>query len=191
MISLAKHLAFFLSVASLTSANHLFTLVNRCGFGVNMSIDNWSRTPYTGPQPPTIAAGQSWSTTIPSGWDGRICDNRNCYTGGSITEFNLDTGNCTLSKDVSLPLYRRAHAAYSLVYTPQAYDISNINGFSVGQQIDVPGCDTVTCASSSCPCNQAYPPGNLAGTCPNEGTIDNPVRGCGAGNIAFTIVYCP
>jgi len=170
MISFKKSFVFLVSAAGFASAGHLFTLVNRCGHGVNMSIDNWSRTPYNGPQPPTLGAGKSWSTTIPSGWDGRICDNRNCYGGGSMTEFNLDTGN---------------------FYTPQAYDISNIQGFTIGQQIVASGCQTVTCPSGSCPCNQAYPPGNMAGSCPNKSTVDNPVRACGAGDIAFTITYCP
>lgn len=30
-------------------------------------------------------------------------DNRNCYGGGSLTEFNLDVGNCTMSHQ--FPLY--------------------------------------------------------------------------------------
>jgi hypothetical protein len=69
--------------------------------------DNWSGTPYNGPQPPTIGAQSSWSTTIPNGWDGRFCDNRNCYGDGSLTEFNLDAGNCTSSQYSIVPIFLR------------------------------------------------------------------------------------
>lgn len=63
--------------------------------------DNWSGTPYTGSQPPAIHPGGTWTTTIPNGWDGRICDKRNCYGGGSMTEFNMDAGGCMFFPVVS------------------------------------------------------------------------------------------
>lgn len=41
----------------------------------------------------------------------------------------------------------------------QAYDISNIQGFTQSMQIAVNGCDTVTCTNVNCGCSSAYPPG--------------------------------
>lgn len=124
-------------------------------------------------------------------WLGRIFNqDGTCGSLGencSMTEFNLDTGSS---------------------YTPQAYDISNIQGFTQALQIRSPGCDTVTCKSASCSCKQAYPIGvsspsssirllrgsslNVADSQDMSGCgNDYPVRACGAGNKAFEIVFCP
>ncbi|KAF8142811.1 hypothetical protein K438DRAFT_1994524 [Mycena galopus ATCC 62051] len=57
------------------------------------------------------------------------------------------------------------------------YDISNIQGFSVAQQI-IPGVSgaTVTCISANCPCNEAYRPGDTSGTCGGTGPVDQATR---------------
>ncbi|KAJ7454575.1 hypothetical protein B0H11DRAFT_2043877 [Mycena galericulata] len=70
------------------------------------------------------------------------------------------------------------------------YDISNIQGFSVAQQI-IPdsGCSTVTCTSENCPCDQAYRPGDTSGTCGGTGPVDQATRVCGSSG--YTVVYCP
>lgn len=79
-------------------------------------------------------------------------------------EFNLDSGD---------------------KYTPQSYDISNIQVFTQSMQIVAQGCQTVKCTNANCGCSQAYPVGDTTG-CGN----DSPVRGCGAGAIAFTSEWC-
>ncbi|KAJ7291826.1 hypothetical protein C8J57DRAFT_1274028 [Mycena rebaudengoi] len=74
------------------------------------------------------------------------------------------------------------------------YDISNIQGFSVAQQI-IPdgGCSTVTCTKVNCPCNQAYRPNDISGTCGGTGPVDQARRFCACGDsaIGFTVIYCP
>ena len=44
-------------------------------------------------------------------------------------------------------------------FTPQAYDISNIQAFTQSVSIGANGCQSTTCTSVKCPCTQAYPPG--------------------------------
>jgi hypothetical protein len=44
-------------------------------------------------------------------------------------------------------------------WTPQAYDISNIQGFTQSVSIGANGCKSTTCKNVHCPCLQAYPPG--------------------------------
>ncbi|KAJ6590783.1 hypothetical protein B0H10DRAFT_2092061 [Mycena sp. CBHHK59/15] len=70
------------------------------------------------------------------------------------------------------------------------YDISNILGYSVPQQI-IPdsGCSVVTCTSAGCPCDQAYRPGDTSGTCGGTGPVDQATRVCGSSG--YTVVYCP
>ncbi|KDQ08261.1 hypothetical protein BOTBODRAFT_59467 [Botryobasidium botryosum FD-172 SS1] len=172
MFSLQKLAVSALLFVGSASAAHTFNLVNRCGSGVPLLVHNWGRTPYTGAQPGTVGAGQTRTLTMPDGWNGRICHNvggcgNSCYGSCSMTEFNLDTGD---------------------FYTPQAYDISNIQGYTIAQSISVAndgGCQSVTCRAANCPCSQAYPIGDLSG-CGN----DSPVRACGAGAKAFTITCC-
>ncbi|KAF8129091.1 hypothetical protein K438DRAFT_2032593 [Mycena galopus ATCC 62051] len=68
-------------------------------------------------------------------------------------------------------------------YTPNSCDISN---FTQSISLGAEGCDTVTCTSANFSCEDAYPIGDMTG-CGN----DLPVKVCGAGNIAFTVVFCP
>jgi hypothetical protein len=71
-------------------------------------------------------------------------------------------------------------------YTPNSYDISNIQGFTQSISLGAEGCATVTCTDPSCSCTDAYPIGDTTG-CGN----DLPVKACGKGNIPFTVVFCP
>ena len=43
--------------------------------------------------------------------------------------------------------------------TAQAYDISNVQGFTQSVSIGADGCESTTCQAVNCPCTQAYPPG--------------------------------
>ncbi|QRW02207.1 pathogenesis-related protein PR5K (thaumatin family) [Ceratobasidium sp. AG-Ba] len=124
-------------VASGVQAAHTLTLKNNCGFAVGLKLSNWPGHPaYTGPAIGTISSKGSKTVTVPNGWDGRICDaaggcgNGDCYGKCSMTEFNMD--------------------ANGLNY----YDISNIQAYTVPQKI-TSNCDSVTCGSATCPCDQA------------------------------------
>ncbi|KAK7444097.1 hypothetical protein VKT23_015495 [Stygiomarasmius scandens] len=179
-----KFFAIVAAFAFATSAyaDHAFTLHNKCTKAVKPVIAD-TRCGYSprcddaasfkGAQPGSLAAGASKTVTIPSKWVGRIFNqNGSCGPKGekcTITEFNLDSGN---------------------QFTPQSYDISNIQGFTQSIQIGAQGCDTVTCTNKNCGCKNAYPVGDTTG-CASTGTVDNPVRACGAGNIAFSVVFCP
>ncbi|KII86556.1 hypothetical protein PLICRDRAFT_259199 [Plicaturopsis crispa FD-325 SS-3] len=152
---------------------HPFTLVNKCGNAINAVVADTKcgysprcddASAYSGAQPGTIAAGASASITIDNAWVGRIfAQNGNCGAKGedcTISEFNLDTGS---------------------QYTAQAYDISNIQGFTQSTSLGAAGCATSTCTSASCACTDAYPVGDTTG-CGD----DAPVKACGPGAIAFT-----
>ncbi|KAI5900696.1 uncharacterized protein SCHCODRAFT_02482687 [Schizophyllum commune H4-8] len=154
-------------------SGHVFTLVNHCKHAVQPHIANTrcgysprcgDATDFKGAQPAKLAVGKSTKVTIPSRWVGRIFNKTaKCGAKGescTVTEFSLDTGD---------------------KYTPQAYDISNIQGFTQSIRIKSAGCETATCRSKSCPCKQAYPVGDMSG-CGN----DSPVKGCKAGNQPFT-----
>lgn len=82
-----------------------------------------------------------------------------------MLEFNLDTGS---------------------FYTPQAYDISNIQGLTQSVSVQGDGCGLSECKEAGCGCKDAYPVGDMSG-CGD----DQPVKGCGAGDVGFTIVFCP
>jgi len=91
--------------------------------------------------------------------------------------------------------------------TAQAYDISNVQGFTQSVSIGADGCESTTCQAVNCPCTQAYPPGVsthnthpqasipfwfLAECSPPSISKDtsgcgngSPVRARGAGNIGF------
>ncbi|KAJ3754674.1 hypothetical protein EV360DRAFT_51182, partial [Lentinula raphanica] len=155
-----------------------FTLVNKCGSSITPRVANTacgysplkrSLYPSTYAAYPPSLIGSSLKCLYIVQWVGRIfAQNGACGASGedcTITEFNLDTGD---------------------FYTPQAYDISNIQGFTQSIEIAAAGCDTVTCTNVNCGCSEAYPPGDLSGC-----GSDLPVRACGAGNIAFTITFCP
>jgi len=175
-----------LRVASLV-ADHTFTFTNQCPYSVTPIIANVNcgysprcsapgsggvpnaAISYTGPQPNPINSGGSQTLTINRQWNGRIFNqNGKCGTKGegcTVTEFNLDTGS---------------------QFTPQAYDISNIQGFTQSIGVAVGGCDSVTCTNVNCGCTNAYPLGDMSG-CGN----DLPVRGCSAGDKSWTITFCP
>ncbi|KIK55026.1 hypothetical protein GYMLUDRAFT_887667 [Collybiopsis luxurians FD-317 M1] len=158
--------------------SHAFTLVNKCPDPVTPVFADTKcgysprcadAASFTGPQPAAIAPGKSTTVTVPADWVGRVFAKvAKCGAKGedcTMAEFNLDTGS---------------------QYTAQAYDISNIQGFTQSMSIGAQGCDTVTCTSANCGCKNGYAPGDMSG-CGN----DSPVRGCGPGNIAFTITFCP
>ncbi|KAF9078045.1 hypothetical protein BDP27DRAFT_1441362 [Rhodocollybia butyracea] len=160
-------------------SGHEFTLINKCNREIQPIFANTAcgYSPrcdgaghYTGAQPDPIAPGATATASAPYAFVGRVFDKTSgeCGPSGegcSIGEFNLDTGSA---------------------YTAQAYDLSNIQGFTQGLSIGAAGCDTVTCSSVNCACDQAYPPGDETGC-----GADLPVRACGPGNIAFTMTFCP
>jgi len=81
-----------------------------------------------------------------------------------MTEFNLDAASV---RPPTHHPFREAYTPYfdsSDVSRTAYYDISNIEGFSVGQQIQAEGGETVTCASVLCDCTQAYAPGSTLHT---------------------------
>jgi hypothetical protein len=176
------------SAATLVAADHTFVFRNQCTYSVNPRIVNVNcgysprcNTPgsggvpnpaisYTGPQPKSLGAnGASTQITVNRQWNGRVFNQRgNCGALGencSMGEFNLDTGS---------------------QWTPQAFDISNIQGFTQSMRIAVSGGDTVTCTNVNCGCTNAYPPGDLSGC-----GSDYPVRGASAGDKTWTITFCP
>ncbi|KAF5389748.1 hypothetical protein D9757_006037 [Collybiopsis confluens] len=158
------------------AGSHAFTLVNKCSGPITPVFADTKcgysprcsdAASFAGPQPATIAAGKSSPPiAVPANWVGRVfAKTPKCGAKGedcTMGEFNLDTGS---------------------QYTAQAYDISNIQGFTQSMAIGAQGCDTVTCTSANCGCKNGYAPGDMSG-CGN----DSPVRGCGPGNIAFTKV---
>ncbi|KAJ7200173.1 hypothetical protein GGX14DRAFT_660716 [Mycena pura] len=183
-------LVFVAVLAAVTNADHRITLRNNCAFGVGLTLSNFPHAgvDYTGPAIGDIAAFTSKIITVPTRWNGmclygRICDRppnsgceNDCFGGiafgrapCSMTEWTFDSANIGGQTD---------------------YDISNIQGFSVPQQI-IPdsGCSVVTCTSVNCPCNQAYRPGDTSGTCGGTGPVDQATRVCGSPG--YTVVYCP
>ena len=176
-----------LALLALTAnADHRITLKNNCPWGVGLTLSNFPHAgvDYTGPPIGDIAAGTSKVITVPTRWNGRICDrppNSGCENdcfggiafgkpGCSMTEWTFDSPNINGQTD---------------------YDISNIQGYSVPQQIipDGSGCSIVTCTSVNCPCNQAYRPNDTSGTCGGTGPVDQASRVCGSSG--YTVVYCP
>ncbi|KAJ4496298.1 hypothetical protein C8J55DRAFT_16280 [Lentinula edodes] len=162
------------------AGDHTFTLVNNCPESITAYVEDTKcgystrctdASSYTAAQPGVILAGASVQVTIPASWVGRIYAETvasSCGAKGedcTIGEFNLDTGD---------------------IYAAQAYDISNIQGYTQAMSIQLQGCDTVTCTSEDCSCSNAYPPGDETG-CGD----DSPVRACGAGAIPATITFCP
>ncbi|KAF9526344.1 hypothetical protein CPB83DRAFT_465748 [Crepidotus variabilis] len=165
----------------------LVVFKNQCGYTVNPQIVNVNcgysprcSTPgsggvpnpaisYTGPQPKALGASQSTQLTVNRQWNGRIFHQTgHCGAKGescSMGEFNLDTGS---------------------QFTPQAFDISNIQGFTIGMGIGISGGDSVACTNVNCGCKNAYPVGDISG-CGN----DSPVRGGSAGDKTWTVTFCP
>ncbi|KAF5388636.1 hypothetical protein D9757_004838 [Collybiopsis confluens] len=176
--------AVFLFVSSALAApqlvrrtgDHLFTLVNNCPESVapifadtkcGYSPRCTDASSYIAAQPAIIAAGASRAVTVPASWVGRVfAQIDTCGELGedcTMAEFNLDTGN---------------------EYTPQAYDISNIQGYTQSISVSAAGCDTVTCTDANCGCANAYPEGDMSG-CVN----DSPVRACTAGKEHWVYDY--
>ncbi|KAJ6456418.1 hypothetical protein C8R45DRAFT_844999, partial [Mycena sanguinolenta] len=121
------------------------------------------------PSPGSLGAGKTTTITVPNSFVGRIfAQDGSCGAEGescTMLEFNLDADS---------------------FYTPNSYDISNIQGFTQSISLGAEGCATVTCTDPSCSCTDAYPIGDTTG-CGN----DLPVKACGKGNIPFTVVFCP
>ncbi|KAF9561997.1 hypothetical protein CPC08DRAFT_761768 [Agrocybe pediades] len=183
------YLVSLATFGTLVHADHTFNIVNHCSYTINPIIANTNcgysprcNTPnsggagvplpaisFHGGQPGQIPKGQAKTVHINRQWNGRIFNqNGHCGAAGekcTMAEFNLDTGNA---------------------FTAQAYDISNIQGFTQSMSIAVGGCDTVTCTNVNCGCHNAYKPGDLSG-CGN----DSPVRGCSPGDKSWTITFCP
>ncbi|KAJ7140948.1 hypothetical protein C8R44DRAFT_603999 [Mycena epipterygia] len=167
------------SSSSSSSGGHQFTLINKCssavkpvvvstacGYSPRCSDASTAAPPSVG----SLEAGQTTSITIADNFVGRIfAQNGKCGAKGedcTMLEFNL--------------------ADADSFYTPNSYDISNIQGFTQSISLGAAGCSTVTCTNPSCTCDNAYSIGDTTG-CGN----DLPVKACGKGNIAFTVVFCP
>ncbi|KAJ7291990.1 hypothetical protein C8J57DRAFT_1274341 [Mycena rebaudengoi] len=167
---------------------------NNCQWGIGLTLSNFPHkgVDYNGPAIGDIPAKTSRVINVPNGFaaftctllthlQGRICDRppnsgceNDCFGGiafgraaCSMTEFTFDSGNIGGNHD---------------------YDISNIQGFSVAQQIipDAGGCLKRTCTDVNCPCDQAYRPGDLSGTCGGTGPVDQAAKVCGGSG--FTLV---
>ncbi|KAJ6550267.1 hypothetical protein B0H19DRAFT_1074130 [Mycena capillaripes] len=167
-------LVFTAILAAVANADRRITLRNNCAFAVGMTLSNFphSGVDYTGPPIPDIPAFSSQDVTVPTGWNGRICDHPpNSVSFGqagcSMTEWNFDAVNIGGQTD---------------------YDISNIQGFSVAQKI-IPddGCAVVACTGVDCACDQAYRPGDISGTCGGTGPVDQATRTCGSPG--YTVVF--
>ena len=76
-----------------------------------------------------------------------------------MTEYNLVDDNCT-SFQYSFRSLKYMHDAYKILTSAGWYDISNIQGFTIGQEIQAQGGETVSCQSASCDCTQAYAQGS-------------------------------
>ncbi|KAJ7249270.1 hypothetical protein C8J57DRAFT_1079634 [Mycena rebaudengoi] len=163
--------------AASNSGGHQFTLVNKCASAVKPVVVSTAcgysprcADALTEALPSVGALGVGKSTTLSiDNFVGRIfTQTSKCGAQGegcTMLEFNLDADS---------------------FYTPNSYDISNIQGFTQSISLGATGCPTVTCTSPSCSCANAYPIGDMTG-CGN----DSPVKACGKGNKAFTVVFCP
>ncbi|KAJ6507437.1 hypothetical protein C8R47DRAFT_94118 [Mycena vitilis] len=184
------------SSSTSSSGGHEFTLINKCSSAVKPVVVSTAcgysprcadASTAALPSPGSLAAGKTTTVTIPDNFVGRIfAQNGKCGASGedcTMLEFNLDADS---------------------FYTPNSYDISNIQGFTQSISLGAQGCSTATCTSPSCTvrspslflfqiltlisrqCDNAYPIGDMTG-CGN----DLPVKACGKGNIPFTVVFCP
>ncbi|KAJ7478207.1 hypothetical protein FB451DRAFT_1241626 [Mycena latifolia] len=175
----------FAAAFAATANAHRITLRNNCDWAVGLTLSSFPHTgtDYTGPAIGDIPAHSSKDITVPTRWNGRICDRppssgcqNDCFggiafgeAGCSMTEWHFDAPDIGGLTD---------------------YDISNIQGFSVAQQIRPDtGCSIVTCTGVNCACNQAYRPGDISGTCGGTGLVDQATRTCASAG--YTVVYCP
>jgi len=176
------------ALASIAYAGHALNLHNNCGNGVQPTVASCIDLPpgtqcnaYNGAQPTFLNPGASTTVNVPNGWNGRVFVQANTCSAQSGDCFSTGCLGCTL-----------------LEFTmdspndggQQSYDISNINGFTQSYSLRGDGCDTVTCTSPNCPCDQAYPRGDPADKC-GTSTPDHAVRNCGAGPVGFEITFCP
>ncbi|KAJ7760166.1 hypothetical protein B0H14DRAFT_3511185 [Mycena olivaceomarginata] len=172
--------------AAAARADHRITLRNNCNWGVGLTLSNF---PHGG----VDYTGESRDSGHPGAFEPRyFCPYQaasaitlrtpnDCFGGiafgeapCSMTEWTFDSAKLNGKHD---------------------YDISNIQDFSVPQQI-IPDSGTVlTCKSAGCPCNevsridftmQAYRPGDISGTCGGTGPKDQATRVSGASG--FTVV---
>ncbi|KAF9526343.1 hypothetical protein CPB83DRAFT_884932 [Crepidotus variabilis] len=179
-----------ISAATLVIADHTFVLHNQCNYRVNPKIVNVNcgysprcdvpgsggvpnpAVSYTGPQPRTLGVnGDNTNMTVNRDWNGRIFHQTGkCGAKGescTMAEFNLDTGG---------------------PWSQQSYDISNIQGFTMGMKIEVNDGvgPAVTCSNIYCGCLNAYPPGTDFSGCGN----DWPVKGTSGGDKIWTVTFC-
>ncbi|QRW16425.1 pathogenesis-related protein PR5K (thaumatin family) [Rhizoctonia solani] len=158
-------------LASAVQVSHTITLRNNCGWALACASITTAGHLTLEQHVLTFQQNHQRVLFVPDGWDGRVCDvtasgscANNCYGACSMAEFNMNSGGLNW------------------------YDISNILAYTVPQKISS-SCDSVTCTSAGCPCNQAYRPGDKTGTCGGTGPLDQAVRACGGND--FTITYCP
>ncbi|KAJ7866236.1 hypothetical protein B0H14DRAFT_3133222 [Mycena olivaceomarginata] len=167
--------------AAVANADHRITLRNNCNFAVGMTLSNFPHNgvDYTGPAIPDIPAKSSHDITVPVRWNGKSLVTpmwiNDCFGGiafgeaaCSMTEWTFDSANIGGQTD---------------------YDISNIQGFSVAQQIIPDSGAVVTCTSAGCPCDQAYRPGDTSGTCGGTGPVDQATRVSGSSGYTVVVIY--
>ncbi|KAF8178869.1 hypothetical protein K438DRAFT_1977726 [Mycena galopus ATCC 62051] len=170
------------------NAQRTITLQNDCPWAVTMVLSNFPNdgAAYTGPAIPSIAAGTSWNLVVPTGWNGK-------HVASVIT---LRAQDVTTTASEEVVAFGEAACSMTEWTFDSAnlggqtdYDISNIQGFSVAQEIIPQSGETVICTSVDCACDQAYRPGDTSGTCGGTGPVDQATRvGASAG---YTVVYCP
>ncbi|KAJ6468544.1 hypothetical protein C8R47DRAFT_1078337 [Mycena vitilis] len=169
-------------LASVVNASHRITLRNNCGRAMELKISSYPHagTDYHGPAIPKIAAGASHVVTVPKGVRKRLL-RRNRVRQSRLLDDRAPFDRCDQWTFNSAKI--NGHVDY---------DISNIQGFSVAQRI-IPetACHsqksgTVTCKSKTCPCNEAYRPGDTSGTCGGTGPVDQASRVCASSG--YTVV---
>ncbi|KAG8772554.1 hypothetical protein FRC12_003009 [Ceratobasidium sp. 428] len=175
IIGVLSAVALFASSSAEAILNTTITLHNNCSRAVALQLSSRSGTPYKGPAIGSISAKGTKAVTVPDDWSGSICESvggcaNNCVGKCSMTEFEMNTG--------SLPGIRW-----------NRYDISNVQGFTIAQRISIV-CGNVTCTSANCPCDQAYRPGDVSGTC-GGGRADQARYACGFAGAAMSVIYCP
>ncbi|KAJ7696900.1 hypothetical protein B0H14DRAFT_3174535 [Mycena olivaceomarginata] len=144
---------------------------------------------YSGPAPTVLAPGASQTLNIDSKWVGRIfASHPACGPKGescTITEYNLGARSFS-AFDISTKFVAAPDSGSQ--FTPQTYDISNIQRVhGTPSKSPLQGATTVTCTNANCGVvHSAYPLGTTTG-CGN----DSPVRACGAGTVAFTVTFWP
>ncbi|KAJ7633603.1 hypothetical protein DFH06DRAFT_1337098 [Mycena polygramma] len=177
-------LVFAAVLASVVNASHRITLRNNCGRAMELKISSYPHagTDYHGPAIPKLAAGASHDITVPKGRvrQGRVLNDRGPCWIPALSKIPFQDGSVQWTFNSAK------------INGHVDYDISNIQGFSVAQRI-IPdsACHskksgTLTCKSKTCPCNEAYRPGDTSGTCGGTGPVDQASRVCASSG--YTIV---